>query len=594
MEKYCKKLVSKCIYIQILKCTETDLLGQFMEAGGWKLVHGWLKEGIDNKNWPLVQELLELLLLCPVDVPRLQSNDAPRLVKGLSREGSGDEGKHLRERNRHSAALDERRLISHLTTDTKSEAVSLFSFQPITGVRILAAKLVEQWLKIAKGETMTIASQNTIVVNKDLIQIPHSPIILNKGLSLNDSNKESTNADNSLGLNEVIDKDDAHSDKELDNEKNHYNEGLVFKLTVKDGKQILSKVSDASPKKGAPNQKESEPSEDGGDGKSRDDAAKTAADGGRSKEERSRSKEHRSQDKSRKLSSSSSSHKSGSSGSKSSSKHSSSSSSSKSHKSGGSSSSKSSSSSSRDKSKDRHSSSKSSSSRDKDRDKSKSSSKMSQADKDKDTLAKVLPQSLNKLAKIPKKSSSSSTTAPPADKEKDKASAEAAAAARKKSISIEVRKTADRPKTVKAYNGQFRSHGLAEEAPPPPSRKDLKKPSTTPTPGASIPSNPVKRSLSPTNAPKEAEKKIKLASPTTEKPGAIKLIPPKPKRKYPPPEDSINFHFPSSFADREPELCNHSGQNKYTKYHFQTNRNLSSPHNNKSYFSAIIIRSRFS
>lgn len=66
-----------------------------MEAGGWKLAHGWLKEGIDTRNWPLVQELLELLLLCPVDVPRLQSNDAPRLVKSLSREGSGNDGKFL-------------------------------------------------------------------------------------------------------------------------------------------------------------------------------------------------------------------------------------------------------------------------------------------------------------------------------------------------------------------------------------------------------------------------------------------------------------------------------------------------------------------
>lgn len=86
MSKYSKKLVSKCIYIQILKCTETELLGQFMSVGGWTLVHSWLSDGIDSKNWPLVQELLELLLLCPVDVPRLQSNSAPKLVKGLSRE----------------------------------------------------------------------------------------------------------------------------------------------------------------------------------------------------------------------------------------------------------------------------------------------------------------------------------------------------------------------------------------------------------------------------------------------------------------------------------------------------------------------------
>lgn len=92
MAKYSKKLVSKCIYIQILKCTETDLLGQFMAAGGWSLAHAWLTDGIYSKNWPLVQELLELLLLCPVDVPRLQSNSAPKLVKGLSREG-GNEGR---------------------------------------------------------------------------------------------------------------------------------------------------------------------------------------------------------------------------------------------------------------------------------------------------------------------------------------------------------------------------------------------------------------------------------------------------------------------------------------------------------------------
>lgn len=57
-----------------------------MGCGGWPLVHSWLSDGIESKNWPLVQELLELLLLCPVDVPRLQSNTAPKLVKSLSRE----------------------------------------------------------------------------------------------------------------------------------------------------------------------------------------------------------------------------------------------------------------------------------------------------------------------------------------------------------------------------------------------------------------------------------------------------------------------------------------------------------------------------
>lgn len=92
MQKYSKKLVSKCIYIQILKSSETELLGQFMETGGWTMTHSWLEDAINTDNWPLVQEILELFLLCPVDVTRLRSNSAPKLVKNLSKEG-----KHERE-----------------------------------------------------------------------------------------------------------------------------------------------------------------------------------------------------------------------------------------------------------------------------------------------------------------------------------------------------------------------------------------------------------------------------------------------------------------------------------------------------------------
>lgn len=88
MDKFSKKLVSKCIYIQICKCTETELLDQFMAAGGWSLAHNWLSDGILSQNWALVCELLELLLLCPVDVARLKSNSAPKLVKQLSKDGS--------------------------------------------------------------------------------------------------------------------------------------------------------------------------------------------------------------------------------------------------------------------------------------------------------------------------------------------------------------------------------------------------------------------------------------------------------------------------------------------------------------------------
>lgn len=86
MMKFSKKLVSKCVYILILKNTEPHLLGLFMSAGGWTLVLTWLSDGISGKNWALVSELLELLLMCPVDVERLKSNSIPRLVKGLSKD----------------------------------------------------------------------------------------------------------------------------------------------------------------------------------------------------------------------------------------------------------------------------------------------------------------------------------------------------------------------------------------------------------------------------------------------------------------------------------------------------------------------------
>lgn len=87
MNKYSKKLVSKCIYIQILKCTNTDLLEMFMSANGWDLVYNWLVDAITKNNWILVQEILELFLLCPVDTTRLKSNAAPKVVKNLSING---------------------------------------------------------------------------------------------------------------------------------------------------------------------------------------------------------------------------------------------------------------------------------------------------------------------------------------------------------------------------------------------------------------------------------------------------------------------------------------------------------------------------
>lgn len=91
MTKFSKKLVSKCIYILILKNTETDLIGQFMADGGWNLVYVWLQDAICNNNNSLIKELLDLLLITPVDVERLKTNNIPKLVKNLTKRDDAGE-----------------------------------------------------------------------------------------------------------------------------------------------------------------------------------------------------------------------------------------------------------------------------------------------------------------------------------------------------------------------------------------------------------------------------------------------------------------------------------------------------------------------
>ncbi|XP_014259988.1 serine/threonine-protein phosphatase 1 regulatory subunit 10-like isoform X1 [Cimex lectularius] len=118
MTKFSKKLVSKCIYVLILKTTEADLLDMFMSAGGWDLTFNWLSDGIQMENWPLVLELVELLLLCPVDIERLKGNNCPKAIKMLSKEPKATEK-----------------------------------------VRVMACNVVEQWLAVVKGACEASTSQ---------------------------------------------------------------------------------------------------------------------------------------------------------------------------------------------------------------------------------------------------------------------------------------------------------------------------------------------------------------------------------------------------------------------------------------------------
>ncbi|CAG9826151.1 unnamed protein product [Diabrotica balteata] len=84
-DKFSKKLVSKCIYILILKNTKTELLDTFMAEGGWTLIQTWLQDAVHTSNRHLVKEIIGLLLITPVDVERLKTNILPKLIKSLSR-----------------------------------------------------------------------------------------------------------------------------------------------------------------------------------------------------------------------------------------------------------------------------------------------------------------------------------------------------------------------------------------------------------------------------------------------------------------------------------------------------------------------------
>ncbi|KAJ8681053.1 hypothetical protein QAD02_016840 [Eretmocerus hayati] len=225
MTKFSKKLVSKCIYIQILKSTDPDLLNQFMANGGWNLIHMWLTDGILVKNWALIQELLELLLLCPVDIERLKSNNCPKLIKGLSKEGS-----HM-------------------------------------GVRTLASKLVEQWLKMVKGES----GPNAVIVQSGNAAIQsHTP--LNSSVQSVESNVDtslisqktdsekiasvpSCNAqivDNLSSAQTAPVQTPKNSSKLHTSPNNSFDKSQatplsvsppsVYKITIRDGKQVLTQV----------------------------------------------------------------------------------------------------------------------------------------------------------------------------------------------------------------------------------------------------------------------------------------------------------------------------------------------------------------
>lgn len=166
--------------------------------------------------------------------------------------------------------------------------------------------------------------------------------------------------------------------------------------------------------------------------------------------------------------------------------------------------------------------------RDKEREKErvKHAEKDKQSEKDNNTLENLKPPTIDKLGRIPKKAQ------PEDEKLKDNVTE-----IKKKGFSVGIRKDKEndeRPKTVKIFNSKMRSTGLEEEVKPAPPRSATT--SKKPTPSVQLPVIPQKRPSPPKDVRESIvppEKKLKMDKiDAPERPGAIKLIPPKPKRKF--------------------------------------------------------------
>uniref|UniRef100_A0A0K8SQU9 Serine/threonine-protein phosphatase 1 regulatory subunit 10 n=1 Tax=Lygus hesperus TaxID=30085 RepID=A0A0K8SQU9_LYGHE len=184
MSKFSKKLVSKCIYVLILRTTEPDLLDMFMSAGGWDLTFNWLSDGIQMRNWPLVVEMVELLLLCPVDIERLKGNNCPKLIKMLSKDQNATEQ-----------------------------------------VRALACNVVDQWLAVVKG-----ACTDTV---------PNAPVPSTSTAELRDHQASLTQTfESSPAVTPKVD-----PPREVVTPAVEPSSSQVYKITIRDGNDVLAEVT---------------------------------------------------------------------------------------------------------------------------------------------------------------------------------------------------------------------------------------------------------------------------------------------------------------------------------------------------------------
>ncbi|CAJ0924808.1 unnamed protein product [Ranitomeya imitator] len=90
--KESKKLVSRCIYLNIILQTQApEILSKFIRVGGYKLLNNWLTYARTNNNSPLLHQILLTLQHLPLTVDHLKMNNTAKLVKQLSKTSEVEE-----------------------------------------------------------------------------------------------------------------------------------------------------------------------------------------------------------------------------------------------------------------------------------------------------------------------------------------------------------------------------------------------------------------------------------------------------------------------------------------------------------------------
>ncbi|XP_043940414.1 serine/threonine-protein phosphatase 1 regulatory subunit 10 isoform X2 [Protopterus annectens] len=90
--KEAKKMVSRCIYLNILLQTRSqEVLKKFIKAGGYELLNSWLTYSKSTSNVSLLHQILLTLHHLPLTVDHLKMNNTAKIVKQLSKSSEDEE-----------------------------------------------------------------------------------------------------------------------------------------------------------------------------------------------------------------------------------------------------------------------------------------------------------------------------------------------------------------------------------------------------------------------------------------------------------------------------------------------------------------------